>query len=372
MFAVGWGANQFAPMLITHREEQDLAGGLLAAIFGLYAVGLIPGLLLGGPASDRRGRRRLVVPAMALSPLATGLLVLGSQAPAALAAGRLLAGAVSGAVFAAATAWVRELSTDADARSGAAARRAAIAMSTGFGAGPLVAGLLAELGPAPLLTPYLPHLILCGVALAALLPVPETVNTDSAPPTAVSKRLRLPSAARQPAFAYVVLPAAPWVFASATIAFAVLPAMIEQTSAGVAGAISALTLGAGVVVQRAASRNNAIGRPGAALLASVAGLLVSAGAVAADSIVLLVVAALILGAAYGLGLIQGLRRTEQLADAHQRAALIGVFYASTYVGFAAPVLLSVVASATSNEIALCLAAALAASCAALVRKQASS
>ena len=54
MFAVGWGANQFSPMLLVYRDEIGLNASMRAALFGVYAAGLIPGLLLGGRASDLR------------------------------------------------------------------------------------------------------------------------------------------------------------------------------------------------------------------------------------------------------------------------------------------------------------------------------
>ncbi len=51
MFAVGWGANQFSPMLLVYRDEIGLTASTRAALFGVYAAGLIPGLLWGGRAS---------------------------------------------------------------------------------------------------------------------------------------------------------------------------------------------------------------------------------------------------------------------------------------------------------------------------------
>src|SRR5689334_13060022 len=84
MLVVGWGANQFSPMLLVYRAELGLSAGELAFLFALYAVGLIPGLLIGGPASDRYGRRKLVLPFVALSPLASLLLVFASHSPAGL------------------------------------------------------------------------------------------------------------------------------------------------------------------------------------------------------------------------------------------------------------------------------------------------
>src|SRR6185312_10022961 len=87
MFAVGWGANQFSPMLIVYRHELRLTAGEVAGLFLVYALTLIPGLLIGGPASDRLGRRAVVWPFVALSPLATLLLVLGPRSLAVIAVG---------------------------------------------------------------------------------------------------------------------------------------------------------------------------------------------------------------------------------------------------------------------------------------------
>ena len=105
MFAVGWGANQFSTMLIVYRHALGLGPSPIAGLFAIYAAALIPGLLIGGPASDRLGRRAVVIPFTALSPLATLILVVGHDSIAALAAGRALAGLCSGTVFGAATAW---------------------------------------------------------------------------------------------------------------------------------------------------------------------------------------------------------------------------------------------------------------------------
>ena len=55
----GWGANQFTPMLLLYRSQLGLSAATVEAMFGLYAIGLMPGLLVGGSLSDRIGRRRV-------------------------------------------------------------------------------------------------------------------------------------------------------------------------------------------------------------------------------------------------------------------------------------------------------------------------
>ena len=49
LLGTGWGAQQFTPMLLVYSRTLGLATGTLEALFGVYALSLIPGLLLGGP-----------------------------------------------------------------------------------------------------------------------------------------------------------------------------------------------------------------------------------------------------------------------------------------------------------------------------------
>ncbi|MDQ1663392.1 MAG: hypothetical protein QOJ68_3372, partial [Blastococcus sp.] len=133
MFAVGYGANQFVPLLTVYRQTLALSDADATAIFGIYALGLIPGFLIGGPASDRWGRRRIMLAFTAMSLLASAVLITGRSGTAGLYAGRLLTGVVSGTVFTVGTAWTKELS---GGHPGLAARRAALALTAGFAVGP--------------------------------------------------------------------------------------------------------------------------------------------------------------------------------------------------------------------------------------------
>jgi len=335
MFAVGWGANQFSPMLIVYRHALGLGPGEIAGLFAIYAITLIPGLLAGGPLSDRFGRRACVLPFAALSPVATLLLVLGPHDLTLIAAGRALAGLCSGMVFGPATAWVQDLS-DGGAVS---ARRAALALSAGFGLGPIVAALLAQWSADPLVVPYLPHLLLGPVAFVAALAVPDARR--SAQPAITGYRWP-PAAVRTRAFWLAVAPAAPFVFGSVSLAIVVLPEEVTSAhtlSAGYAGLMTALAFAAGIGVQPAA-RLLAARRPQAGvvagLAAAAAGAAVSAAAVAGADRVLAGLAAVLLGLAYGLCLVCGLRQAEELAGAGDRGAVLACYYVLAYLGFAAP------------------------------------
>src|SRR5204863_3100838 len=204
MFAVGWGANQFSPMLIVYRHELRLTAGEVAGLFLVYALTLIPGLLIGGPASDRLGRRAVVWPFVALAPLATLLLVLGPRSLAMIAVGRALAGLCSGVVFGAATAWVQEVSPD----EGLSVRRSALALTGGFGLGPVVAAVLAQWAGDPLVVPYLPHLVIGTAAAALLAGTPEGSAERPGRPQPAGRRWP-PAAVRTRRFWPAVAPSSP-------------------------------------------------------------------------------------------------------------------------------------------------------------------
>jgi MFS family permease len=341
--AVGWGAQQFTPLLLLYQSELGLSATVVQGTFGLYVLGLIPGLLLGGPCSDRYGRRRLMVPTLVASLAGTVLLILGGTAAGWLFVGRWVAGAASGAAFSSGAAWIKELSTAGAVASrpgGAnpAPRRMTVTMTVGFGLGPLVAGVLAQWAPWPTVLPYLPHLVLAGVALPLALRTPETA--------AIGFRLALGAGGSRRLgrrFRTVVVPLAPWVFGSAGIALAYLPGLVAARLAGHALIFSAvvtlLTAAAGIAVQPLARR---LDRPGttrlivAALGIVVAGLLVAVTAAAWTSPSLVVSAALVLGAGYGCCQVAGLLEVQRLAPPERLAGLTALYQAVSYIGFVAP------------------------------------
>jgi MFS family permease len=377
LFGIGWGANQITPMLLVYRHALGLGTGTLEAVFGVYALGLIPGLLIAGPLSDARGRRAVVVPAVAMSLVASVLLTGATLSVVLLFAGRLLAGVSSGAAFGAGTAWLRETSLPplGTASDHTAARRAAVAMTAGFALGPLVSGIVAQWAPSPTVLPYLPHLAVMAVVWVLLRRAPETVTAG---------RRRVPRLStpglRSRRFRTVVAPMAPWVFAAPAIAFALLPSLAGagQAANGIAltAAIAALCALAGILVQPLARRLDL--RPGrnraaaAGLLVLAAGLVLGAVTAHAREVWLLVPSAIVLGCAYGMCLVAGLVEVQRLAGSNGAAGLTAIYYALTYLGFAAPYLIVLGTRLASYTVLLAVAALLALGTAALITRTAAS
>ncbi|MBS1869910.1 MAG: MFS transporter [Actinobacteria bacterium] len=364
LLGTGWGSNQITPMLLVYSDRLGLTTGTLQAMFGVYALGLIPGLLLAGPLSDTRGRRGVVLPAAALSLLATVTLIAGGHHTWLLFVARLLNGVSNGAVFGVGTAWLREVSLPPFGAAGAhtIARRAAVAMTAGFAFGPLLAGLLAQWAPDPLLVPYVPHLVLMTAALVAVRTVPETVPSGRSRGGA---RLRLEDV-RSPRFWRIVAPMAPWGFAATAVAVALLPSLTGAADAaqGIAltASIAALCALAGVLIQPLARRLDAGGAGNRAALAGLAttaaGMLLAAVTAASEQIWLLVPCALVFGAAYGLILVAGLVEVQRLAEPRALASLTAVYYALTYAGFALPVVLAALAGGLGYPLLLTICAVL--------------
>jgi MFS family permease len=363
--AAGWGAQQFAPLLLLYQARLHLSATTVQGAFGLYVLGLVPGMLLGGPVSDRYGRRRVMVPTMVVSATATVLLIIGGSGAGWLFAGRLLSGVASGAAFSSGAAWIKELSAlGSSGGDGHGPRRLTIAMSAGFGLGPLVAGVLAQWAPDPTVLPYLPHLVLVAVAFPLALRAPETrVSHDR---RGLLRQLRIPEL-RDRRFRTIVVPLAPWVFGSATIGMAYLPGLVKSHLAGYglifSAVVTLLTAFAGIFVQPLARRVDAAGGPrllATALGIVVTGVLVAALAAATVQPALVVVAALVLGAGYGCCLVCGLIEVQRLARPHNLAGLTAAYQAVSYAGFVVPLPLAAASRVVPPVVLLLIVAALAA------------
>ena len=338
LFATGWGANHFASLLLVYRQRLALDAAAPALLFGMYALGLVPGLLLAGPLSDRRGRRAVVLPSAAVALGASALLGALGGSFGALLVGRLLYGVGAGGVMSAGAVWVLELSRDAAAGTGA--RRATIALSSGFGAGPLITGVLAQYAPAPTALPYALHVAVLAAALAIARGAPDT-GERAAPGPLI--RIELDRAAWR-RFARGVAPMAPFVFGFPTIAFAALPSMLGgalgRSATAYTGLLCALTLAAGVSAQPITRRFEPATAARLGLVTGAGGLVLGALAVGARTPGLLLAVAPILSAAYGVCMTAGLHTVQRLARPDARGGITGLYYVLTYVGFAAPYLLA--------------------------------
>lgn len=347
-FAIAWGGNEFTPLLVMYRTHDALTAVTVDVLLFAYVLGIVPALLIGGPLSDRLGRRPLMLPAPLFAAAGSLILAVGADSALVLAIGRVLSGAALGLAMAVGGSWIKELSAPPRGRGDGGARRAAMSLTAGFGAGAGTAGVLAQWAPWPTALSYIVNIVLSLAAGAMLVAAPETRDrqTDDRP---WWNDLAIPAAGHK-RFLIVVIPVAPWVFGAAASAYAVMPALMAEHARQAPIAFSALlcvvTLGCGFAVQSLGRRVDAPGGVRGVVVALsflVAGMGIAAWAAAGLAVWLTLAAAAVLGCGYGMALIAGLHEVQRIAGPDDLAGLTAVFYSVSYLGFAVPMALALLA-----------------------------
>lgn len=372
VFMLAWGGNHFTPLLHLYEEIENYQPWQANLLLGTYVGGLIPGLLLFAPLSDQHGRKPVLLVGMGASIIASIMLAAGSQMFTVLCLGRVLAGFGVGAAMSVGSSWIKELSSapfDRHADTSTGAKRSSLTLTLGFGLGAAATGLLAQWAPFPEVSPYLLHLVLSLMALLVLLRSPESLPVSARSTKTWYQDLAVPSASHH-TFRRVIVPSAPWIFGAAGVAYAILPASVDdrlgQWSTLYATILTVLTLGTGALVQNLVPwLNRHTGgralRLGMALMT--VGMVLSAIAAWADSPALALAVAIMLGAAYGICVVAGLIQVQAIATAQDLAGLTGVYYALAYSGFLLPTILATLLPLLSYPSSLALVALACALCA---------
>lgn len=345
VFAAAWGGNEFTPLLVMYRQGGDLSDVAVDALLFTYVLGIVPALLIGGPLSDRLGRRPLMLPAPVFAAVGSLLLALGPHSLALLSAGRICSGVALGLSMAVGGSWLAEISARDGAGRATGARRAAMSLTAGFGVGAGVAGVLAQWGPWPTVLPYTVNIALAAAALGWLRQSPETRDRQASPGRLIDDLTIRGVAHRR--FLLVVLPLAPWVFGAAASAYAVIPALMSTRTAGAPIAFAALCcvlgLAAGFAIQTFGRRIDdptGVRAVVTALIVVAAGMGLAALAAHLLTVWMALAAAVVLGCGYGMAMMAGLLEVQRLAGPHNLAGLTAVFYSVTYLGFAVPAILA--------------------------------
>jgi MFS family permease len=354
LLATGWAANHFAGLLPAIRDQQHLDTSTLDAVFAIYAVGLLPGLLIGGRASDALGRQSVVWAGSATTLVGTVAMLL-SQHSTVLLAGRVIVGVGVGFAISACTAWASDLKGP----SGAAT--AGAVLTAGFAIGPFASGLIGSAGQPGIRVSFAIAAAIVVVATTAALLAAQRAGV-SVPVTGPDREWSMPLRQGSAWALSWAMPLAPWVFASATLAFVTIPTRVHTGFAApmvagiatlIANGVSALTQ----LVARARRWGPQAGTAGALLAAL--GYAVTAVAAPTMTLGLGLSVLVVLGCASGLLLREGLIDLEAAAPQRVRGALTGAFYTASYLGFGLPLLLSTVGAPRNSAIILAVMAVLA-------------
>jgi MFS family permease len=331
-----------SPLYSVYRARDHFSLFMVTVAFAVYSVGVIVSLLLAGHLSDLYGRRRLLLPAVAISVL-SAVIYLASKSLVGLLGGRFINGVSIGIVASTATAYLAELHVVG--RPLAAPRIAQLTASAvnvgGLGVGALVAGALAQWVADPLTVPYvvfLSALVLGGIGVAML---PETREAPKPRPRYRPQRLSVPREERTRYFAAAlstfVAFAALGLFAGLAGLF--LAVTLHHPSLALAGAVVGTMFGAGVAAQFVTVTWSVTRdlQAGMAAMPIGVGLAVLAVWLSTPSLGLFIAGGAFIGAGSGaifkgaVGTVMSISPPERIAE-----SLTGVFLAA-YVGISLPV-----------------------------------
>jgi MFS family permease len=331
------------PLYALYQRRDGFSTTMITVIFAAYAVGVTASLFLAGHVSDWVGRRRTLLAAVLLSLVAAASFLVW-RSTAGLIVARVVDGLSIGVITATATAYLGEL--HAHRRPDASGRRAEVVATAanlgGIGAGPLVAGILAQWVAGPLTVPFLVFAALLLLAMGGLLLVPETKRPPAELPRYRPQRVSLPAAARGRYFAAA---------AGGLIAFAAFglftslaPTFLAQTLGHTSRALAGASVFA--VFASAALLQSLLGtRPARTLLLAGAivlplGLAFVTAAVwlPTPSLALFLVGGATTGAGAGLLVKATLSTVVELAPPERRAEALAGFFLAAYIGLSVPVI----------------------------------
>lgn len=340
LFGVAYTSNGVSPVLLFYTVDLHLHAAMLAWFFTAYAAGMALSFVLGGPLSDRRGRKAVVVPATGLALAAVaGLLAAARWGTPMLLAARFVQGIGSGAVYAIGTVWLRELAGDRGAAS--AAVRATAAMAFGFGAGSILSGVLVQWAPWPNVLSLLIMFGLVAAAVAIARGLPETHARSESSPAFIG----LPRGSGW-GFACYLVPCGLLVYSFVMLAIIAFPLQLERVGFRQIYFIQGLSL---IVIMTVATfaiawvRKLSPANAGwvAALFGAI-GCALGYVAVQPGHWLWVVPASVAIGAGSGLAITSGVMVADWLAPPGQRGGLLAAFYVLVYVGDCVPTALSLV------------------------------
>jgi MFS family permease len=326
-----------SPLYPVYQAEFWFSTITLTMIFAVYVLALLMSLLTVGRLSDYIGRRVTLAGALVVEGGAMALF-LGADGVGWLVGARIVQGFATGAALGVLGAYLLDLQPGDGSRLGSLVN--SVAPTFGLGLGAVATGLLVQYAPHPtrLIFAILTALFV-ALALTTVM-LPETVERMPGALAALRPRVAVPARARRAFVSAVPTMVATWALGGLILSVggSLLGTVFGQTNHGVVGIVIGLlplaAAAAAVLVRDLLPSTMA--RVGDAVLAVGTALFLLA--LWSSSMALFVVASIVAGAGFGSAFLGALRSVSQLAEPHERAALLSAVYVVSYVAFSVPAL----------------------------------
>jgi MFS family permease len=327
------------PLLPIYEADWHFPAPMVTVAFGVYAIALLLTLLVIGSLSDHIGRRPLLIGALALE-LASMLVFLVSPSISWIIAARIIQGVATAAATSSFSAAILELAPDK--RKHLAGVITGLAPAAGIGVGALFSGVIAQFSSSAAATVWI---ILAAVMLIALVFAIFTPETATRKPGAIASlrpRVSVPPAARS-VFA-VTLPSLIAAWLVSALFLGLMPTILRLKfgidGPVVSGLAAFAEQGTGGATAVALSKMKPQRLVFAGGFAIVAGIVLFIASIAATSLPLLWIGAVVGGAGLGGAFTGTIRSLVPLVEAQERAGLFSAIYLVSYITFGVPVIVA--------------------------------
>lgn len=158
------GTALVSPLYPLYQDAWGLGAGDVSQLYVIYMLGALSGLVFFGRLGDRIGYAATLLAALALAVLGSAI-CMAAQGMGVLAFGRFMVGVAGTMATSAGAAGYINLTPPE--RKANAALKCSLIVSLGFGAGPVVGGVVGQWVPYPLVTAHVPSIL--AMAIAAIL-----------------------------------------------------------------------------------------------------------------------------------------------------------------------------------------------------------
>ncbi|GAU65187.1 putative drug transporter [Streptomyces sp. NBRC 110611] len=323
-------SNAAMPLYAVWQRHLGFTSGTLTLIYAAYMAGLLGVLPVAGVASDRLGRKPVLIPALLLGIVAC-LIYATAPSVAALVAARLLTGVATGAAVSAGMAAVTDI---------AAGRRlgpllASTGMVLGAGIGPVLAGVLSETVPGPTVTVFVVEAALLATALAVVSRMPLPRRAGGTGTAAPGSWVRLPAVPRDNRrhLALGLAAFAPGISGTGfvlSLGPSLLSGLLDTANRALVGGMALAMFLSATGVQFALRRTAVRTALLASGAATVAGTLALIAAVHTATLAPLIAAVILAGAGQGAGQLGGLTLLSRKVPATRRAEANAALNAGGY------------------------------------------
>lgn len=337
------GTALISPLYGQYKQLWQLQASDISLIYVIYMGGALFGLLFLGRMPDRIGFLKVMQAGLALALLGTLLCMLAGNMSM-LSIGRFIVGVSSSMLTTSSLSGMAALSRHSNAQR--TATISGFLMAFGFGLGPLVGGIFGQWIAAPLVTAYVPTLVLLVVALLAMfqLPLPAGIRPLDRPALHWQEFLpRLTGAAPEDKSAFVLVCCLPLLaFAVFGLYAAMSPLFLDKLvpwhGPVVAGSAIATILFASACVQVLAARlpTHWCGFGGLVGLAASNTVLILNLWKGSAALFGLGVALTAMG--HGMSMLSGISMVGRIARPGQQSGLLSTYLVVGYIGSMLPMM----------------------------------